>query len=193
MTINVFDRLKDGAINVDGRDGSLDSGADGYSIVLTIAPATVEPGALFDVTVRARKNGDPIADQTIGINTTSSTPGDPPASVQTDAAGDARFAIIADAVGTATLTATMVIDGVTYTSNSVQITVSSITPPVDADATGHGRVLLNIENPLAGALLPKPQRLSDQEQRRKHPGDTGLSRVGSYENLKVTFIPSFLQ
>ncbi len=87
----------------------------------------------------------------------------------------------------------MVVDGTTYNSNVVTLIVATVEPPEDYGATGYGRVVLSVENPLASAMIPRVQRLSDQEQRRKHPTDTGLSRVGSYENLEVTFLPPFLQ
>src|SRR5690606_6567512 len=104
-----------------------------------------------------------------------------PTSVTTVGNGTASFQIVGVSLGSATLSASMVIDGATYNSNQVTFSVITLDAPEDYNATGYGRVILSVENQLAAAMIPRVQRLSHQEQIRKHPTDTGLSRAATYE------------
>lgn len=192
--VNVFDRLKNGRVNLDGRDTTLDTGEPGgssYTLTLTLAPLTVQIGQAATLTIRARKDGQPIPNQVVSLSGTNSAVGVVPSSVTTN--GDYLLQIIALSLGTSTISASMVVDGTTYNSNTVGFVVATVEPPENYDATGYGQVVLSVESPLANAMIPRVQRLSDQEQKRKHPTDTGLSRLSSYENLEVTFLPPFLQ
>lgn len=193
--MNLFDRLKGGRINLDGRDSTLDTGDPGesqYALTLQLAPAQVQIGQAATVVVRVRKDATGFS-QLVTLSGTDDSVGATPASVMTNASGDYIFQVIGATLGTTTISASMVVDGQTYNSNSVTFIVATMEPPIDYGATGYGRVILSVENPLAAAMIPRVQRLSDQEQRRKHPTDTGLSRVASYENLEIEFLPTFLQ
>ncbi len=196
MGSNLFNRLNGGSINLDGRDASLDTGGTGgdtYSLTITRAPASLEIGQAVTVTVSARFNGAPISGQVVAIASTNEVIGAVPDDVTTGGNGDFIFQIVAVSLGTAILSASMVIGGTTYNSNQVTFSVITQEAPENYDATGYGRVVLSVENPLAQAMIPRVQRLSNQEQIRKYPTDTGLHRVASYENLEVTFLPPFLQ
>lgn len=197
MSTNVFDRTKNGAINLDGRDGTLDGGGqqpgeDSYSLTLSIAPAQVQPGAAATVTVQARRNGQPVVGQSVSIFGSDSSVGPVPASVSTSTAGNAIFQIVGGDLGSTTISASMEIDGITYSSTPVVLSVSEQAAPDDFSATGLGQVTLVIESSLANAMAPRIQRLSHQEQTRKFPNDTGLKRLTMYETKELVFVPKAL-
>ncbi len=193
--INVFDRFNNADINLDGRYGpfTTDPQQDTYTLSVSLFPAQLEIGQATQVAIQARVNGLPVVGQTIQIETSDANVGLVPTEVYTGAEGLVVFQVIALALGAATITASMVVDGVTYPSNGAVFTVTTLDAPEDYDATGYGQVILSIESPLANALQARVQRLSNQEQIRKYPTDTGLHRLSSYENLEVTFLPPFLQ
>ena len=193
---NVFVRHNaDGSINLDGRTVSLGGGTDvaGYSLTLTIAPAQFELGKAAVVTVRARRDGLPIVGQPVDLASDNGSIIAVAASVTTYTDGNSVFSIVAANLGSATISASMTIDGEVYNAASIEVTITTPDAPENYDATGYGRVSMTIESPIANAMVPMVERLSHAEQSRLYPGDTGLSRLAKYENATIVFVPKELQ
>lgn len=190
--VNIFERYTGDAYNLDGRHETV-AGTDTYALSITLAPAQIQVGAAALVTITARKNGQALAGQSVSVSSNAPSVTDVPSSVTTNESGVAVFEVIAFAIGAAQITASMVVDGNTVPSNAVFLAVVTVDAPEDYDATGYGQIVLSVEGPLAHAMQARVQRLSHQEQIRKFPTDTGLSRLSSYENTEVTFLPNFLQ
>lgn len=187
-----------GFINLDGRYQEVIDQvipADTYRLVFTVSPLVIQPGASALVRVWALKNGLPLSNQEVAFQS------DTPAVVQVadqlflDQGGFGEYSIIGEDSGTATITATMVVDGKTVPGESaIVFTVVEIEPPEIYVGRGLGRVVFTSESPLANALHAKPERLSHAEQMRKYPGDRGLEYASSYEQgTTVTFLPWFLR
>jgi len=196
MATNLFDRLNpDGSVSLDGRTESLGGGTDvgGYSLTLTIAPAEFEIGKAAVVTVLARLNGIPIVDQVIDLASDNGSVIAVASTVTTYTDGNSVFSIVGATVGSATISASMTIDGETYNATSIEVTITTPDAPENYDATGYGRVSMTIESPIANAMVPRVERLSHAEQSRLYPGDTGLSRLAKYENATIVFVPKELQ
>ena len=196
MATNLFDRLNpDGSVSLDGRTESLGGGTDvgGYSLTLTIAPAEFEIGKAAVVTVLARLNGIPIVDQVIDLASDNGSVIAVASTVTTYTDGNSVFSIVGATVGSATISASMMIDGEVYNAASIEVTITTPDAPENYDATGYGRVSMTIESPIANAMVPMVERLSHAEQSRLYPGDTGLSRLAKYENATIVFVPKELQ
>jgi len=196
MATNLFDRLNpDGSVSLDGRTESLGGGTDvgGYSLTLTIAPAEFEIGKAAVVTVLARLNGIPIVDQVIDLASDNGSVIAVASTVTTYTDGNSVFSIVGATVGSATISASMTIDGEVYNAASIEVTITTPDAPENYDATGYGRVSMTIESPIANAMVPRVERLSHAEQSRLYPGDTGLSRLAKYENATIVFVPKELQ
>jgi len=196
MATNLFDRLNpDGSVSLDGRTESLGGGTDvgGYSLTLTIAPAEFEIGKAAVVTVLARLNGIPIVDQVIDLASDNGSVIAVASTVTTYTDGNSVFSIVGATVGSATISASMTIDGEVYNAASIEVTITTPDAPENYDATGYGRVSMTIESPIANAMVPMVERLSHAEQSRLYPGDTGLSRLAKYENATIVFVPKELQ
>lgn len=196
MATNLFDRLNpDGSVSLDGRTESLGGGTDvgGYSLTLTIAPAEFEIGKAAVVTVLARLNGIPIVDQVIDLASDNGSVIAVASTVTTYTDGNSVFSIVGATVGSATISASMTIDGEVYNAASIEVTITTPDAPENYDATGYGRVSITIESPIANAMVPRVERLSHAEQSRLYPGDTGLSRLAKYENATIVFVPKELQ
>ena len=196
MATNLFDRLNpDGSVSLDGRTESLGGGTDvgGYSLTLTIAPAEFEIGKAAVVTVLARLNGIPIVDQVIDLASDNGSVIAVASTVTTYTDGNSVFSIVGATVGSATISASMTIDGEVYNAASIEVTITTPDAPENYDATGYGRVSMTIESPIANAIVPMVERLSHAEQSRLYPGDTGLSRLAKYENATIVFVPKELQ
>lgn len=196
MPTNLFNRVNgDGSINLDGRTDPLDGGptAAGYSLTLSIAPVQFELGRSAVVTVRARRDGLPIADQVVSLSSDNGSVIAVPATVTTYTDGNSVFSIVGAALGSASIGASMTIGGTVYPATAIEVTIASPDAPEDYDATGFGRVSMTIESPIANAMAPNVVRLSHAEQQRLYPGDTGLSRLAKYENVTIVFVPKELQ
>lgn len=196
MATNLFDRLNpDGSVSLDGRTESLGGGTDvaGYALTLAIAPVEFELGKSAVVTVRARQDGVPIVDQVIDLASDNGSVIAVASTVTTYTDGNSVFSIVGATVGSATISASMTIDGTVYNAASIEVTVTTPDAPENYDATGYGRVSITIESPIANAMVPRVERLSHAEQSRLYPGDTGLSRLAKYENATIVFVPKELQ
>lgn len=196
MATNLFDRLNpDGSVSLDGRTESLGGGTDvaGYALTLAIAPVEFELGKSAVVTVRARQDGVPIVDQVIDLASDNGSVIAVASTVTTYTDGNSVFSIVGATVGSATISASMTIDGTVYNATSIEVTVTTPDAPENYDATGYGRVSMTIESPIANAMVPRVERLSHAEQSRLYPGDTGLSRLAKYENATIVFVPKELQ
>lgn len=194
---NVFPRYTGTAINLDGRDGTIETDPGGtanlYTLEVVVSPLQLEPGGTGSITVKVRKDGLAIVSQSVAIATSNSGVIPVTTPVYTSTIGNATFSFISGSVGSATISASMVIDGVTYTSNVALVTVSTIVPPLDPTYTGYGRVVATVESPLANAMRGRLQRLSHEEQLRKFPDDDGLSFATHFETATITVVPKALQ
>jgi hypothetical protein len=198
--INLFNRLtlQNQYYNLDGRSDELDEGSepvpDAYVLTLTVTPGILEVGQGATVIVTFTKNGLPVDARTIDIENDSPTVVGVPTEWDTNTAGQAVFSLTALSVGTALISASTFGDeGEIVESNSLEFPVVLYEPNENYAATGYGKVIVKIENPLANAVFPRVQRLSNAEQRRKYPGDTGLARMALYEGeYEIVFMPRFL-
>lgn len=197
MSINIRERLNpDGTINLDGRSdssGGPGEGEDSYELRLQIAPLQVQPYAQATVTIRASKNGQPLAGQEVTLDSDAPSVADVPASVTTNESGIYVFAIIGGAIGDAIISASMVVDGQTINATPLELVVADYDPPVDLNATGAGIVELVLEPRLVYALFPQPERLSHQQQQKDFPGDMGLQLLHFFETAPITWMPRHLQ
>jgi hypothetical protein len=189
--VKLIDRLSGSSINLGDR---VTTGTPTvvYTLTLTISPVSLQPSQVATVTVRSFQDGAALAGQFVSLTSSDTAVGTVPTTVTTSTGGAASFQIVAETIGTTTISASMVVDGDTYAAIPIVLTVSDQAGPEDYDATGHGRVTLVIESALANAMVPRIQRLSHQEQTRKYPGDTGLSRLTMYETKEIVFVPKAL-
>lgn len=195
MPINIRDRYTGGTINIDGRTETIDGTPpidDEYSLTLVIAPVLINPGQGASVTVRARKNGLPIA-QLVTFSSDAPSVAPVPDDVTTGANGNASFAIVGGIAGDAFIGASMVVDGNTITATAVELVVTDFDVPVDLDATGQGIIELTLEPRLVESLYPKVERLSHQNQLKNYPGDMGLKWLTFYETADIVWMPKELQ
>jgi hypothetical protein len=187
---NVFQRYTNTDINLENRVGEIgEPGGANYSLTLTLTPELIELNREVGVRLKALRNGLPLANQQIFITSSDQLIGLVPDTIFTDENGEAAFGILSLAVGSAELSATMTVSGVTYESNVVTLTVFEFQAPENYDATGYGKITFSVEPMIADAVMPRVQRLSDAEQTRKYPGDTGLFHAHWFANATVTFIP----
>lgn len=197
--INLFSRDNSGGgYNLDGVTTSLGDAAGppvaNYKIILTLAPTQREPGQSSTMRIEVRLSDQRTNQQfTIALLSSNQTVAPLPSSVITDLQGVVVMEVVAASVGAATISASAIIDGVTYGSQQVSFIVITQEAGQNYDATGGGVVVLSLENSLSRGLFALPERLAHEEQILKYPDDTGLRRVAQYETMEVIFIPSFLQ
>lgn len=211
--INIFPRYNpDGTLNIEGRLPPAPTPAPGpapgpspspgpspgpapvstYTLSMLMNPQQVQVSQATTVTLKAQYNGLPLTDQTISVTSTNQAIGLVPSSIVTNSAGEALFSIIGLNVGTATISASMLVPGATVSANSVVLTVTDFEAPENYAATGLGRVTFSVESAMVTALYPKLQRLSDSDQQRRSPGDDGLKWAYYFAGATITFIPKEL-
>ena len=198
--INIFRTVSGaGGYNLDGVTQSLGEPpgppVPEYEILLTLSPTQREPGQGATLRIEIRLNDQPVDEQfTITLLSSDQQVAPVPNSVITDSRGIVLMEVLAFGIGSATISATSVIDGITYASNEVGLIVISGDVSENYDATGCGTIHLSLESTLSRGIYPQPERLSHEEQVRKYNGiDTGLSRVAQFANMELIFFPAFLQ
>lgn len=196
--INIFRRdTSSGGYNLDGITQSLGEPpgppVPEYEVLLTLSPAQREPGQGSSLRVEIRLNDQRVNGQfTISLSSSDQQVAPVPTSVITDQQGVVLMEVIALGVGSTTITATVTIDSVVYSSNQVTLLVITQEIAENYDATGYGVIRASTENTLSRGLFPNPQRLSHEEQHRKYGDDTGLRLVAYFANAELVFMPAFL-
>jgi hypothetical protein len=165
-----------------------------YSLRLSLTPTQREPGQASGLRIEVLLNNERALDNfLIQLVSSNQTVAPLPTSVMTDASGMVLMEVIAMGVGATTITATMTVGDGTYASNPVSMIVINEEARENYDMTGYGTVVISLESSLSRGIYPRPQRLSNEEQRNKYPDDTGLTRVAYYANMDFVFLPTFLQ
>jgi hypothetical protein len=197
--INLFRSLSpSGGYNLDGVTQSIGEPPGppipDYEVVLTLGPLQREPGQASTLHVEVRLNDLRATGQfTIVLTSTDQQVAPLPSSILTDSQGVAVMEVLAVGVGSTTISATVTINSVVYTSNQATLIVITQQTRENYDATGYGVIRASLESTLSRGLFPNPQRLSHEEQDRKYPGDTGLRRAAYFANAELVFMPAFLQ
>ena len=188
MAEQIFPRNTGTQINIETRQQDASVGLP-YQLVMTLSPGTIEVDGQTIVRFRATLNGVPIEGFTnIHVENTNPTVAVAP-DVFALLNGVGQFAMIGLAEGTTSVSASMVISGITYASNSATITVDDRDLTENYAATGYGKIVADIEPAIAAALVPRVERLSHEEQQIKYPGDDGLKWATHFSTATVTFVP----
>lgn len=197
--VNLFKIIApSGGFNIDGVTQSLGDSTGppipDHEVLLTLSPAQLEPGQGANLRVEVRLNDEPAPGQfTVTLSSSDQQVAPVPTTVITDQQGVVLMEVIALNVGATTISATTTINNLVYGSNQVTLIVAVIDTAENYDATGYGVIRASLESSLSRGIFPNPQRLSHEEQDRKHPGDTGLSRIAFFANAELVFMPGFLQ
>lgn len=197
MTINISDRYSGPSIRISDRAAETEEVSGSYTLVIEVAPSRLNITGLGALVARARLNGAPVVGVEVALSSSDPAVVPLPASILTSTDGNALTNFTALALGSATLSASIspIVDGepILVEADDVVVVVADGQADDNYDATGYGSIRITLESPLANALYPQVVRLSDADQQRLFPGDTGLKRVARYESLQVTFMPAWMR
>lgn len=186
-------RLSGGQPNIEGRLTDLPTPADEYELQITVAPSRFQVGDSALVTFTATRNGAPYGNVPVAVLIDNPLVGDVPADILLASDGRATFTFVGEAEGDAGLRGRLDVDDLEVFSPTAPIEVFAITPPINYNMQGWGRVVMTCENPFANALTPRLERMSHEEQLRTYGNDRGLEYATAFENETVVFLPKVLQ